>query len=94
MDAVTSLVLTSLTSAYLSQHRARHCCSELPKLLDGFVTHFSKHLSRTVYKKLITLKVSTFTVHNFDAVSCLMFCCIRHSIHSCIPYRIPADTPC
>ena len=46
-----------LTSAYLSQHLARHCCSELPKLLDGFVTHFSKHLSLTVCSAGMTSEV-------------------------------------
>ena len=46
-----------LTSAYLSQHLARHCCSELPKLLDGFVTHFSKHLSLTVCSEEIFFEV-------------------------------------
>ena len=34
--------------AHRSQHRARHCCSLLLRLLPGLVTHLSKHLSRTV----------------------------------------------
>lgn len=36
---------------HLSQHRARHCCSLLLRLLLGFVTHLSKHLSRTVCRQ-------------------------------------------
>lgn len=39
------------TSAYRSQHRAKHCCSLLLKLLDGLVTQVPKHLSRTVCGK-------------------------------------------
>lgn len=37
-------------ATHLSQHRARHCCSLLLRLLLGLVTHLSKHLSRTVCK--------------------------------------------
>ncbi len=37
-----------LTSVYLSQHLAKHCCSLLLRDVDGLVTHLSKHLSRTV----------------------------------------------
>ena len=36
------------TSPKRSQHRAKHCCSLLLSVDDGFVTHFAKHLSRTV----------------------------------------------
>jgi hypothetical protein len=38
----------NLTSAYLSLQLAKHDCSLLDKLVDGFVMHFSKHLSLTV----------------------------------------------
>lgn len=31
-------------------HLAKHCCSLLLSDVDGFVMHFSKQLSRTVYR--------------------------------------------
>ena len=51
---MVDLVTISVASAYRSQHRAKHCCSLLVKLLLGLVTHALKHLSRTVCALLFT----------------------------------------
>jgi len=40
-----------VASPYRSAHRDRHCCSEEDRDEEGLVTHFSKHLSRTVWMK-------------------------------------------
>ena len=90
---MSGLLCWLLTSAYLSQHRARHCCSELPKLLDGLVTHFSKHLSRTVCSILRTLTAGTQT-RQFGVLSLQGTFAIKHTLLCYIPCKIPEDTPC
>ena len=46
----TTCEIIFVASTYLSVHFPRHCASELDIVDDGFVTHFWKHLSRTVVK--------------------------------------------
>jgi len=68
----------AVTSWYLSQHLCRQVCSLLLRLDPGFVTHFSKHLSRTPLKNS----------WNMAASSCALICCRDERFWKLVSYSL------